>query len=195
MKNKKSTNFYHKYRWFYTKSGRLVYGGKSAEQNEEIVGKLIKEKKNYIVMHTKTPGSPFAVIMEDPKKVNEEDLNECAVWTASFSRAWRAMAKETQVDVFLSEQIYKLKSMKVGTFGIKGPVDRRKVQLKLVLISQENVLRATPEQSVKPKSKIYYMLLPGKMNKEELALDLAAKLKKSKEEVLNALPTGGFRYV
>ena len=185
---KDQKQFYDKYRWFFTKSGVLVYGGKSAEQNEEIVGKLIKEKKDYVVMHTKMPGSPFAVIMEDPKKIDEEDLEEAAIWTACFSRAWRNEIKETWVDVFLSKQLYKSKGMSVGTFGIKGPIDRRRVNLKLVLSLQKNSVRAVPEISLKPKEKIYYFLVPGKVEKSELAEHLSIKLKRSKEEVLNALP-------
>src|SRR3989344_9389649 len=104
MKNEKTSD-YKKYRWFFTKSDKLVYGGKSAEQNEEVVRNLLKEKKNYIMMHTRIPGSPFSVIKENPGKVNESDLKESAVWTACFSRAWRSGLRKTQIDMFLTEQL------------------------------------------------------------------------------------------
>src|SRR3989344_5958581 len=93
--------FYRKYRWFMTKSGKIVYGGKSAEQNEEIVIKLLKEKKNYVIMHTRMPGSPFAIIVSDPNDVSKEDLDEVATWTGCFSRAWRSGMKKADIDIFL----------------------------------------------------------------------------------------------
>ena len=190
-KTNKEVEFYKKYRWFFTKSGKLVYGGKSAEQNEEVVSKLIKEKKNYIVMHTRMPGSPFSVIVCEPMKVSEEDLDEVATWTGCFSRAWRSGKKKADVDVFLSEQIYKKKGMKDGTFGVKGIIDKRVVDLRLVLIKQKNVLRAVPRESA-GKEKIHSHIVPGSVGKEEFSEYLTKKLKIAKEEVLNSLPTGSF---
>ena len=198
---------YKKYRWFFTKSGKLVYGGKSAEQNEEIVKKVVENlnpQKKYekefgkkkggsynIVMHTKIPGSPFSVIDSPMEKISEEDLEECAVWTACFSRAWRSKLKKTPVDVFTSEQIVKKRGMKEGTFGVIGKIDRRAVELKLVLIEQKGVLRAVPEASSKGKKLM--VLVPGEKPKEKYAYEISEKLKKKKDEVLNALPTGGFK--
>ena len=71
---------YEKYKWFYTSSGKLVIGGKSAEQNESLVKDIMRIKKNYIVMHTKEPGSPFAIILDDIKNVSENDLDETAIF-------------------------------------------------------------------------------------------------------------------
>ena len=189
MKNEKDLE-YKKYRWFFTKSDKLVYGGKSAEQNEEVVRNLIKGKENYIMMHTRIPGSPFSVIMASPEKVSESDLNEVATWTACFSRAWRQGLKKTPVDVFLTEQLIKKGSMKAGTFGVLGKIDRINVELKLALTLQKGVLRAVPLDSVKEKK--HKVIIPGKRSKEEFANILSEELKKGKDEVLNALPTGGF---
>ena len=75
---------YKRYRWFFTSSGKLVFGGKSALQNEEIVASLLKSKVNRTVMHTRVPGSPFAIIDSPIEKVNELDLEETAVWCACF---------------------------------------------------------------------------------------------------------------
>ena len=189
MKNEKTSD-YKKYRWFFTKSDKLVYGGESAEQNEEGVRNLIKEKKNNIMMHTRIPGSPFSVIVAPPEKVSESDLDEVAVWTACFSRAWRQGLKKTLVDVFLTEQLIKKSSMKSGTFGVLGKIDRINVELKLALTLQKGVLRAVPLDSVKEKK--HKVIIPGKRSKEEFANILSEELKKGKDEVLNALPTGGF---
>ncbi|MDO8468089.1 MAG: NFACT RNA binding domain-containing protein [Nanoarchaeota archaeon] len=194
MAIKKETHgkeFYKKYRWFFTKSGKLVYGGKSAEQNEEIISNLLKEKKNYILMHTRTPGSPFSVIVSEPIKVSEEDLNEVATWTGCFSRAWRSGNKKADIDIFLTEQVYKKNGMKGGTFGVKGIIDRKIADLRLYVVKQNGVVRAVPKESI-GKEKIYSHIVPGSIEKERFAGYLSEKIKVGKEEVLNALPTGKF---
>ena len=193
--NKKNKEFdYRKYKWFYTKSGKLVYGGKSADQNEEVIRELVKNKENYIMMHTRIPGSPFSVIKAQKEKVSEEDLDEMAIWTACFSRAWRSGLKKTSIDVFLTEQLVKEKGMKDGTFGVIGQIDKRPVELKLVIAKQKEILRAIPESSVKGKK--YSKIVPGKIPKEKFADKIMRMFKiKNKDEVLNALPTGGFKEI
>ena len=112
MKNKaekvSKKQWYEKYRWFYTSNNHLVIGGKSAETNEELI-KLHKKFPKYIVMHTKTPGSPFSIIISD--KFTEKDLEETAVFTGCFSRAWKEGKKSILIDIFLMEQIVKNKNM------------------------------------------------------------------------------------
>lgn len=184
---------YKKYRWFFTKSGKLVYGGKSAEQNEEVLNEIVKDKQDYVIMHTKDPGSPFAIVLAPIKKISEEDLVETAIWTACFSRAWKNAKKKAVVDVFTKSQLYKTKSMKSGTWGVKGKVERKEVQLKMVLTLQKGVLRAVPFESLNTEDKIISEILPGKVPKELFAKAILEKIKKPLEEILMALPTGGFR--
>ena len=88
-------NNYQRYRWFFTSSEKLVIGGKNALQNEEILRKLKTQRQDFKVMHTVEPGSPFAVILTDSKSLKNSDIEECAIFTASFSRAWRSQKKKT----------------------------------------------------------------------------------------------------
>jgi hypothetical protein len=182
---------YKKHRWFFTKSGKLVYGGKNAEQNDEILRSLKEER---ILLHTYVPGSPFAVIDAPPAKVNASDLEEAAIWTACFSRAWRAGLRKTQVDTFTTQQIFKKKGMKTGTWGVAGNVERKIVQLKLSIVKQQDVLRCVPEQSAR-KSEILMRIAPGKTPKEEFAKMISGKCRVDKEEALQALPMGGFKVI
>ncbi len=182
----KILEMHEKYRWFYTSSNKLVIGGKNALQNEEIVRNLIKSGKNYIVMHTKTPGSPFSIIQSE--SATETDLEEIAIFTACFSRAWKEKKLKTIVDIFRASQIVKRKTMKLGTFGIISQVTSRNVELKLYLTKQKNKLRAVP-QFVKKS----LCIIPGNVNKDEVAEQIAEKLKVKFEEVLQALPTGDMK--
>ena len=179
---------YKNYRWFFTSSEKLVVGGKSAIQNDELLNLICKDKNSYVVMHTHQPGSPFAVIISPASEVNEEDKDECGVFTASFSRAWRSGDKETVIDSFLSKQLYKSPSMKLGTWGVKPPIAHFKKELNLVLAEQKGILRAVPPNS----SKINFgTIFPGSLEKEKAADNIIKLLKRkiSKEEVLSALPS------
>ena len=177
---------YEKYRWFQTSSNKIIIGGKNADQNEKIISELIKSGKKCVVMHTKSPGSPFSIIPSD--KPSENDLKQTAIFTASFSRAWRSKAKSVIVDIFNSDQIFKSKTMKIGTFGVKGKIERITVQPELYITKQKGKTRAIPQEK-----KDAIKIIPGNTPKEELAEKLAEKLNVSKDEILNALPTGGFK--
>lgn len=194
---------YKKYRWFFTSSGKLVVGGKSAEQNEELIRSLIHEAhldlnsrtslkeytlKKYIVMHTEMPGSPFSIIVNE--NATEEDLVETGIFTASFSRAWREGKRKANVDSFLLEQIYKSNKMKTGTFGVIDSIDTKPFELKLFLLKQKGILRAVPFDK-----KGAIAIIPGKVPKDNFAQEIAVKLDIPVEQVLNALPTGSSDFV
>jgi hypothetical protein len=183
---------YTKYRWFFTSSEKLVVGGKSSTQNDELLKQLKRDRKDLIIMHTSTPGSPFSVIFSDMKKVSEKDIEEAAIFTGCFSRAWREKKKRIQVDIFSLSQIHKTKFMKTGTWGVNGKINRMKVDLELVLTVQKDKLRAVPEKTAKKKD-ILLKIRPGKTDKREMLIKLHTLLpdKFTQEEILQALPAGG----
>ena len=184
---------YQKYKWFYTASGILVVGGKSAEQNDELLTRVKGMNKEYMVMHTSDPGSPFSILLADLKKVKAADKKESAVFTASFSRAWRTGKKTAKVDIFKLSQVKKNSKMKVGTWGVAGEVEHMEVPLKLVLTTQKGILRAVPALTVKNKKDILMQICPGKIDKQTMVPKFQIELdeKFSQVEILSALPAGG----
>ena len=172
---------YKKYRWFYTSSGTLVIGGKSDSQNEEVIKAA---KFGDVIMHTKAPGSPFCVIKEMIEETSK-DIKEAAIFCACFSQAWKKKGKQIEVHIFRKEQVEKKKSMKTGTFGIKGKCEIIKIEPKLYLAFQEGVLRAVPFESD------IAVIMPGEMKKEQAALMISKKLEIRADEVMSALPADG----
>lgn len=118
------------FRKFYTTSEKEVLAGKSAGNNEELVAQV---NENEYVFHTKKPGSPFCNIKSDKKNVSMRDIREAATFCASRSQDWRDNKKNVTVHYFLGNQIYKLKSMKTGTFGVKN--------MKEIVIKKEDILK------------------------------------------------------
>lgn len=183
---------YQKYRWFYTSSKKLVIGGKSAAQNDDLITHLKKSDKEYLIMHTVAPGSPFTCIIADVQDVSSVDKNECATFTAAFSKAWKAKAKKVNVHCFLLSQLHKEKNMKTGTWGVKGKINEIIVSdMKLVLLRQNGILRAVPASAKNTKKAIF--VRPGDIDKQDILAKLEIEYNEplSREEVLTALPAGG----
>jgi hypothetical protein len=180
---------FKKYRWFFTSGGNLVIGGKSSEQNEEIMKSI---NASDIVMHTSSPGSPFCII----KNPGKNDIEECAIFNACFSQEWKRGKKKSEVHIFSGKQVVKSKGMKEGTFGISGVVKKKQVQLKLNLCFQEKILRAVPKETAGKEGML--ILTPGKIEKDKAAEKIVSMFKEkfnivvSKEDILSAIPSGGF---
>ena len=106
------------FRKYLVSSGKIVLGGKSAENNEELIQQV---GKNEYVLHTESPGSPFCNIKANAKETTKEDLIETAVFCAKYSQAWKKslVKKDVKVHIFLGKDIFKLGEMKTGTFGVK----------------------------------------------------------------------------
>ena len=102
-----------KFREFKTSSGKQVLAGKDAESNEKLVEQAGKDE---IVLHTKETGSPFVNIK---RKAGKKDIKEAAIFCARYSHDWRDNKKNVVVHYFLGKDVFKIKSMKLGTFGVK----------------------------------------------------------------------------
>ncbi len=183
---------YKKYKWFFTKSGKLVVSGKSAEGNDILLTDLKKMRKELIVMHTKSPGSPFCAIIAPIDTVNKEDIYECAVFTGCFSRAWKEGKKSTTVHVFKLSQLSKDSDMKTGTWIVKEKFKDINVNLGLVITLQNGVVRAVPKESVS-KNDVIAFAVPGTIDKTKVKIDSLGKI--SREQLLAALPAGGVKLI
>ncbi len=186
---------YKQYKWFYTKSGKLVVGGKSAESNDSLLRELKNTGKDYIIMHTKSPGSPFCAILAPVNELKPSDIQECAVFTGCFSKAWKQGLNKTNVDIFHLSQINKASGMKSGTWAVLGKIQTQIVELELALVIQEKVVRAVPKLTAKP-SEIIIWIYPGKVDKVEAVKNNKMKEIKeiNNEQLLSALPAGGVTF-
>jgi hypothetical protein len=179
---------YKNYRWFFTSNNVLVVGGKSDEQNELVLKHFLKPQ--YTIMHTSAPGSPFMVIQSD--KPTKEDIKETAIFTGCFSKQWKAGKKQIEIDIFKGEQIYKLNTMKLGTFGVKNKKETMKVKPELMLIIQKGKFKAVPNPNGDSK---LAKITPGKLSKEDAA-EMLAKIVRDKfhlpahkDEIMQAIPS------
>ncbi len=188
MNKMNNSKEYLQFRWFFTSNGNLVIGGKSDEQNEKVLREF--SKPGYVVCHTSEPGSPFMIIVGE--KINKKDIEETAVFCACFSKQWKLAKSKIDIDIFKREQVYKLKLMKIGTFGVKGKVEKMNVKPELVLVIQKGKIRAVPKTTCE---EIICKIIPGNLRKEEACKEILKIIKNkyhlpiSKDEVMAAIPS------
>ena len=119
------------FREFKTTSGKIVLGGKSAKNNEDLVGQISPKE---IVLHTAMPGSPFCNIKGDASK---KDIKEAAIFCAKYSQDWRNYKKDVLIHIFKGANIYKKKKMELGTYGVK--------KFKVIKIKKSDILKFEKE--------------------------------------------------
>jgi predicted ribosome quality control (RQC) complex YloA/Tae2 family protein len=114
-----------KFRELISKKGTLILTGKNAENNEELIAQIKSDEE---IFHTAKPGSPFVEIKGKPKP---GDIKEAAIICAKYSQDYRDNKGDVIVHIFKGKDIYKIKDMKKGTFGVK--------KLKAMKIKKEEI--------------------------------------------------------
>jgi predicted ribosome quality control (RQC) complex YloA/Tae2 family protein len=108
-------------------SGLRVFGGRNAENNDELVKNA---KMDDVMLHTDLPGSPFVNVGTNPSK---KDLYEAAVFCARHSQAWRDAKKDVVVNRFIRCDMHKSIDMKDGTWSV---VKQNKIKVKKIDIER-----------------------------------------------------------
>jgi len=102
-----------KFREFTLETGRKIFLGKNAENNDELVETA---DENDTLLHTSAPGSPFCNLGEKPGK---KELKQAAIICAKFSQDWRDNKKDVIIHQFKKKDTIKKKTMKTGTWQVK----------------------------------------------------------------------------
>jgi predicted ribosome quality control (RQC) complex YloA/Tae2 family protein len=172
---KREKEWYEKFLWFNTASGKLVIAGRDATQNEILIKKYIEPAD--IIFHTESPGSPFAII-RNGAEATEEDKREVAIFTICHSRAWQA-EKITEVYYVKPEQISKHapsgEYIAHGAFMIYGKKTFVKdIELRLAVGIAFNPLGVIsgPVENVRRKAKYYAIITPGGTSKDDIAKEI-----------------------
>jgi len=190
VKEQKSKEWFERYRWFITSDGLLVIGGRDASSNSAIIRKHMTEQD--VVFHAEIHGSPFFLVKniginEEEINQNSQSLLEGAIATVSFSRGWKDGLSSADAYWVYPNQVKKGaptgQFLPKGSFVIEGKRNFIKgLELKLSIgVTKENdnyKIICGPVESIKSKSIIHSILLPG-------TLDPMHTAKKIKTELIN----------
>lgn len=174
--------WYEAYRWFYTSNGLLALGGRDVRSNRKLIKKHLDD--NDIVFHADYYGSPF-VILKNGRKADEIDISETAIFTASYSRAWRDGLSTLDVYYVYPDQVSEKtpsgEYLKRGSFMIYGKKNYiRKVPLGLCLSFDKQLKKLVigPCSSIVKKDIIskVYLIYPGVKTKGETVKKIAESI-------------------
>lgn len=185
--------WFERFNWSLTSSGKLVLIGKDERQNEFLVRNHLKERD--LFFHADIKGAA-TVIMVDGIESSLEERLEVAQIAASYSRAWKEGIGYVNVYSVRSDQVTK-SSMEgylgTGGFLIRGEREwYRNTPLSLKLgISNGKLLIVSEYYKGSLDKQI--ILVPGrKFSKGELAKRLAKYYNIHPDEFLSRLPAGEY---
>lgn len=186
--------WYEKFRWFISSEGKLVIGGRDSTTNEIIIKK--HAEKDDLVFHTDMAGSPFFVV-KDGKSCSEATLEEAAVATASFSKAWKEGLGTLDVFYVSPDQVSKEaeagEHMAKGAFMIRGKTTYLKPRIGLAIGLHEGAVMCGPPCAVKKHCEEHLDVTQGKEKPSDAAKLVRKKLGGDLDEIIRALPAGGCR--
>ncbi len=194
---KRQKEWFEKFHYAFTGSGRLMIGGRNAQQNDLAVSRHME--KNDLFFHADIQGAS-AVILKNGLDASEEELLEAAQFAASFSKAWANANAAVDVYAVKKDQLSKHATggyIPTGAFAIKG--ERKWFKgTKLALrigIGEKGVAMVSEVSKTKLKNEL--VLVPAKTGKEKgsLARSLAKRYGVHPDELLELLPNGKTRTV
>jgi len=195
LKHRKK-EWFEKFRWSITSSGKVCIGGRDSSSNESIIKKYVE--KNDLIFHTDMAGSPFFILkLNEDDKIEEKDIFDVSSLTAIYSKAWKKGLSESDVFYVNKEQVTKEaragESLASGSFVIKGKTNYTKHEMRLAIAVEENGrVNYGSVQAISNRFEKYAIIIQG----DDKASDIAKKLKRFfknglLDEFVKAVPSGG----
>ncbi len=204
MINRKSKEWFEKFKWSRTSEGLLAITGRNAQQNEQLINNYLEP--NDLVFHAEIHGSPFTILRKG-REANKESIKEAAQFTAIHSSSW---SKGSPVNVYYIKPYQVDKNapsgeyLRTGGFMIHGKKTYIK-SLKMELSIGINIIGelnykiiSGPKNVIKNKCKHFATIEPGTKDKTIITHELNDFFKQKGfkinfEDIKATLPDGGSR--
>jgi predicted ribosome quality control (RQC) complex YloA/Tae2 family protein len=175
-------HWYEQFRWFTTSDDFLVIGGRSAEQNEQIVKKYLDN--NDLFFHSQAHGGPVTVLKatgpSEPARdvdIPDQSKEEAAQFAVSYSSVWKEGKFAGDAYMVSPDQVSKTPEsgeyLEKGGFAIRG--DRtyfRDLPAEVAVgITCEDETRVIggPPSAIEPKTATALRLTPGRYAQNDMA--------------------------
>ncbi|MGN8215200.1 ribosome rescue protein RqcH [Halococcus sp. PRR34] len=217
---RQNEQWYERFRWFRTSDDFLVLGGRSADQNEDLVKKYLERGDRFF--HTQARGGPVTVLKatgpsEPTQEIefSESTLEETAQFAVSYSSVWKNgrfagdayMASPDQVSKTPESGEY----LEKGGFAVRGdrtyfedtPVG---VAIGIVCEPETRVIGGPPA-AIEPRAETSITVEPGQYAQNDAAKRLYREFRErfadtsfvrkvaSPDLIAEFLPPGGSRTV
>jgi len=195
IKKERSRFWFEKYRWFFSSEGALVLAGRDARTNEEVVKKYLGERDFYV--HADIHGAPSVVVKNT--NITEKTLIEAGIFGLSYSKAWNAGLMAGDAYWVTYSQVSKMAEsgeyVPKGAWVIRGKRNyMRNLPLMLAIgiieYQGQKIMMCGPLDAVKAKTNDYIIIVPGNVEKSQIAEIVSKKFNYDKDEVMRILPPG-----
>ena len=201
-KIKRELKWYEKIRWFVSRDGYLVIGGRDANSNEMVVKKYSKNSDVYF--HCDIHGAPSTIVQNiGDDEIPESTLYDAACFASSYSSAWNEgfssydsywvnldqVSKTPQTGEYLSK----------GSFVIRGRKNFiRNVPLLIAVgivdYDGDKRIMAGPVQCLENMCDNYVIVKPGFTKKERISKEILNIIDVDKlfgvDDIVRNLPSG-----
>lgn len=182
------TEWYEKFRYFFTSNNFLLIAGKDAVTNEILIKKYLE--KNDLVFHADRVQSPFG-ILKNGQNAKEEDILEAAKFVASYSKGWKLGFSSLEVFYVYPDQVSKKapsgEYLAKGAFMIYGEKNYLNVKLEIAIGFNDKIIPGVPE-SVSKKTNKYVILVPGNRKPLDIAKELSEIFYFDENYILKFIP-------
>ncbi|MDD5337495.1 MAG: NFACT RNA binding domain-containing protein [Candidatus ainarchaeum sp.] len=182
--------WYEKFHYFFTDGGKLVVGGRSADQNDLVYKTYLEDGD--LFFHADIQGGS-ACVMKDGLEAGEGEKKQVAQFAACFSNAWKNGNAAVDVYCVKKDQVSKHAQggfIGKGAFAIEGEREWfRKTELKLKAGVEKGLATALPARCERKLEKEVF-IIPGNEEKGVIVKKLAKLLNTHPDEIQNLLPSG-----
>jgi predicted ribosome quality control (RQC) complex YloA/Tae2 family protein len=189
---KKAKEWFEKFHHSLSSGGRLILGGRSAQQNDQLVSRHMED--NDLFFHADIQGGAV-VILKDGKDADGAELEQAAQMAASFSNSWKN--GNASVDVYAVEKKQLTKNVSggfvpAGAFAILGERKWfRATALVLRIGLGEKGIMLVPDCSpLRLEKELMLIPTPAGKDKGSLAKSLAKRFGLHPDDFLELLPNG-----
>ncbi|NHJ33721.1 MAG: fibronectin-binding domain-containing protein [Asgard group archaeon] len=128
---RRKRDWYEKFHWFRSTDGFLVLAGKDLRTNNELVKKYLEQDD--LFLHAEIHGAAVVIIKSEGKPIPESTINEAAIFSVTYSKAWKDRMSTENTYWVTSEQVSF--SAPSGEYLVKGS---------FIIKGKKNILRNIP---------------------------------------------------
>ena len=201
-KEKRELKWYEKIRWFISRDGYLVIGGRDANSNEQVVKKY--SKNNDIYLHCDIHGAPSTIVQnKGDEEIPESTLYDAACFASSYSSAWSEGFSSYDSYWVTLDQVSKTPQsgeyLKKGSFVIRGRKNFIRnvpvlIAIGIVKYDDDKRIMAGPVQCLEQMSENFVIVKPGFTKKERISKEILNIIDKNKlfgvDDIVRNLPSG-----
>ncbi len=201
-KEKRELKWYEKIRWFISRDGYLVIGGRDANSNEQVVKKY--SKNNDIYLHCDIHGAPSTIVQNNSDdEIPESTLYDAACFASSYSSAWSEGFSSYDSYWVTLDQVSKTPQsgefLKKGSFVIRGRKNFIRnvpvlIAIGIVEYDDDKRIMAGPVQCLDKMTDNYVIVKPGFTKKERISKEILNIIDKNKlfgvDDIVRNLPSG-----